>query len=503
MVALPIVLALAGIQCDAILQPVTAALQQNDLAKASSLLSAVPAECSQSSSFYALTGVTDELSGRTSEAEAAFRKAIELDPKSARLREQLGAVYLRNHQARKAADILSEAVTLDPANPVVKKFLIGAYVETGVWQKAAALFNEIGGKNAASGDPIVLLWYAQTLIETGQVDRLERDLPADTHGLSSPLLFSVGTLLAQKGMYRSAVGYLEQIPESDADDAVYFNEGLAYSHLQQFEKARVCYFRAIDKHPHHVDAYFRNGLDYSAAGDRRKALPWLLRAYQWAPGRADISYALVEQLIDLGYFDTASRVLSDSRHGGKDDLLLTTAEGDLKQATDDAHSAETAYRSVIARQPHFVAALVGLARLKISASNDDEARSLLLRALSSDANDPGANAELGMLESRQRNWAAAQKHLREAWSRDKSRSSVAVELARVERHLNDPSAALKTITAIGPATQQTSAYHLELAEIYVQLHRPEDAQAQRKIVSDLQLAAHSELHFDEPKVYVY
>src|SRR5689334_14952146 len=103
MVVLPILLALAAIQCDASLQPVTAALQQNELAKALSLLAAVPPECSQSSSFYALTGVTDELSGRTVDAEAAFRKAIELDPKSARLREQLGAVYLRNHEAKKAA----------------------------------------------------------------------------------------------------------------------------------------------------------------------------------------------------------------------------------------------------------------------------------------------------------------------------------------------------------------------------------------------------------------
>ncbi len=81
MVVLPIVLALAAVQCDASLQPVTNALQQNDVAKASSLLAAVPAECSQSSSFYALTGVTDELSGKADQAESAFREAVSLDPK--------------------------------------------------------------------------------------------------------------------------------------------------------------------------------------------------------------------------------------------------------------------------------------------------------------------------------------------------------------------------------------------------------------------------------------
>jgi tetratricopeptide (TPR) repeat protein len=294
--------------------------------------------------------------------------------KSARLREQLGAVYLRNHNAKKAADILSEAVALDPANPVAKKFLIGAYVETGAWQKAATLFDEIGGISAASGDPIVLLWYARTLVETSQVDRLERDLPPDRTGLSSAFFFSVGTLLAQKARYRSAVRYLERIPETDADDAVYFNEGLAYSHLQEFEKARERYFRAIDKHPRHVDAYFRTGLDYSAAGDQRKALPWLLRAHQWAHDRADISYAFVEQLVELNYLDTANQILSESQQSSKGDLLLTTGEGDLKQAKHDVGGAEAAYRSVLARQSTFVPALVGLARLKVSTSNNQEAR---------------------------------------------------------------------------------------------------------------------------------
>jgi hypothetical protein len=108
-----------------------------------------------------------------------------------------------------------------------------------------------------------------------------------------------------------------------------------------------------------------------------------------------------------------------------------------------------------------------------------------------------------MLESREQNWVAAQKHLQEAWSRNKSRSAVAVELARVERRLNNPAAALKTITEITATTQQAPAYHLELAAIYTQLHRTADAQVQRQIVSDLQISAHTELHFEEPKIYVY
>ncbi len=98
-------------------------------------------------------------------------------------------------------------------------------------------------------------------------------------------LFSLGTQLAQQGKYQQAIATLRQIPAEDADDAVYFNLGLASSHLRLYNEARGYYFRAIDKHPGHALAYFRVGLDYAAEGQGRKALPWFFRASQFAPGR--------------------------------------------------------------------------------------------------------------------------------------------------------------------------------------------------------------------------
>ena len=73
----------------------------------------------------ALTGVTEELSGKSDEAEAEFKRAIVLDPSSARLKAQLGAAYLRNKKPALAAEVLREAVALDLYNPAAKKYLIG------------------------------------------------------------------------------------------------------------------------------------------------------------------------------------------------------------------------------------------------------------------------------------------------------------------------------------------------------------------------------------------
>ena len=134
-----------------------------------------------------------------------------------------------------------------------------------------------------ASDPTILLWFTQALLETKQSDRLAAFLKAQQSRLSPPTLFSLGTLFAKHRDYANAIKYLEQIPPELTDDAVYFNLGLAHSHLRQFENARRCYFQAIDKNPDHVESYFRVGLDFASSGDLRKALPWLFRAREFAP----------------------------------------------------------------------------------------------------------------------------------------------------------------------------------------------------------------------------
>src|SRR6185312_9176973 len=117
-----------------------------------------------------------------------------------------------------------------------------------------------------------------------------------------------------------------------ADEAVEFNLGLVYSHLRRFERARKHYFSAIDRNPNYVEAYFHVGLDYAASGEARRAIPWLLRAHESSPERADISYALAEQLIGLEYFQTAEQVVTAALQRTPTDALVQTAEGDVKQA---------------------------------------------------------------------------------------------------------------------------------------------------------------------------
>jgi tetratricopeptide (TPR) repeat protein len=354
-----------------------------------------------------------------------------------------------------------------------------------------------------SNDPTVFLWFARALLETRQSARLTKFLSALHSPPSPPVLFSLAMLFARHGDYRQAIHYFQQIPPQLADDAVYFNIGLAYSRLRQFEEARKCYFEAIDKQSAHVEAYFRVGLDFAASGDLRKAVPWLLRARELAPERADIAYALTEQLLILQYVDTAEQISSKALAANPQNPLLRAARGDVLLARGKIPEAVESYQSALTLAPKLPGALLGLARVASTHGNTAEASQKLQEVLSIDPENPVVNAELGSIEVEAANWTDAYRHLAKAWSSDRSNLTVALHLARSLQHLNRAADALQVLQPLATALRDSPTFHSELAQIYGQLHRTAEAQAERGEAANLQANGQHSLHFEDPTTYVH
>ncbi len=506
MVVLPIILLTVVAGCDDSVKSAIAALQQNNPAQALTLLEPLRSQCTQSSSFYEVLGLANELSGNKSAAEESLRRAVRLDAASPRLLTELGATLLKNNKPVDASKALNEALKLDPSNPVTLKYAIGAAVGSRNWPRAAELFRQLNIENNSrllEEEPILTLWLAQTFLETKQADQLDAMLAAHQSSMPPGLLFSLGTLFAQHAMYKQAVEYFKLVPADMADDALYFNLGLSYSHLQQFDDARRSYFAAIDKHPDHVDAYFHVGLDYVASGKTRMGVPWLYKAQSLAPARSDIAYALAGQLIALEYFNSAKEVLARAFESAPHDALLLSAEGDLKRAQGDTAAAVISYRKALTEKPGFPPALVGLARADLETGKEAEARSLLNTALARDPKDPVVNGEIGLVEARNGRWDAALQHLEQAWQENHSNPTIGLELARAYQQKARPEDALRLLQSISPEMEDSAAFHFQLAQIYTLLHRPADAHAERDAFTELQANNQNVLRFDNPHTYVH
>lgn len=497
-------LALASTACDDTAASAERALKAGNISEAAGVLASAGGSCSESRSFLEMKGIAAEMTGDLPAAEQAFRSALALEPKSARLLTYLGATWLAEGNAAEAAKALDNATVLDPSNPTTLKYLAAAYVQLNDWGGAGAIFDRLGGEKneALTRDPAAFLWLARIFIETKQPERLERLLAAGHGPMPSALLFSLGTLLAQHGMYEQARDYLERIPVADADEAVEFNLGLVYSHLRRFDVARKHYFDAIDKHPNYVEAYFHTGLDYAANGEPRRAIPWLFRAHESSPERADVSYALAEQLIGLEYFQTAEQVVTAALEKSPTDALLLSAEGDVKQAKGDATRSMQAYEKILAVHPGFAPAMIGVARASASQGNGQRALKTLRAVLSREPANADANGELGSLEVRRGEWKAAVEHLNRAWAEYQANPKVALDLARALVGLSRPEEALRLIMSLPPDSRSSRAACIALEKIYTQLHRDRDAEAER---AQLRLAAQHEdtLRFTNPGTYVH
>lgn len=506
MVLLPILLLSVVAGCDDNVKAAVVALQQNNPAQALTLLEPLHTRCTSSSAFYEVLGLANELAGNKSAAEESLRMAVKLDATSPRLLTELGATLLKNDKPAEASKPLDEALELEPSNPVTLKYDIGAAVGSRNWPRAAELFGELNTENKnrlLQQEPILILWLAQTLLETKQNDQLETLLATCRNSMPTGLLFSLGTLFAQHAMYKQALEYFKLVPGEAADDALHFNIGLCYSHLQQFDNARRSYFAAIDKQPDHVNAYFHVGLDYVANGNPRMGVPWIYKAQSLAPGRPDIAYALVGQLIALEYFNSAKEVLGRASESAPRDPLLMTAEGDLKRAQGDTTGAVASYQRALTENPGLPAALVGLARIDLETGKETEARGLLNTALARDPQDPVANGEMGLFEARAGNWDAALGRLERAWEQNHSNPTIALELARAYQEKARPEDALTLLQSIGPEMEDSAPFHLQLMQVYTLLHRPGDAQLQRNAFSELQASSENVLRFDNPHTYVH
>jgi Flp pilus assembly protein TadD len=85
-------------------------------------------------------GITMQLQGRLDDARTAFQKAVELDPKSAEYRANLGALELARADPKSAEESLKEAIRINPNHSLALYNLGIAVAEQGRNAEAVPFF---------------------------------------------------------------------------------------------------------------------------------------------------------------------------------------------------------------------------------------------------------------------------------------------------------------------------------------------------------------------------
>ena len=371
--------------------------------------SAAPAADSQ---YYFLLGRHLENSGQIDEAIAAFKRAMELDPKSGDLHAELAGLYARQNKPVEAVAEADAALKLDPDNADAQRVLGMAYAE----------FADRNLPLRPGDDPGKYRAMAIAAFEKARAD-----------GSDLGLDFVLGQLYLQSGAFVQAIPLLQRVVDSQPgaieptvllstaqesagrpDDAVATLEALLRENPGSYRaQIRVAEIREQQEQwSAAADAYARaQALNARAPLASRRAVA-LLSAGRAAEARDVVQSALgsgrpdAKEPVLLYLLAESQRVLKDleAAHATAQKLLAANPS-DVRglhvlslilQDKGDTKGAERTLRDIIAKDPLDANALNSLGYMFAERGERlDEAVSLLQRALKVEPGNPSYLDSLG------------------------------------------------------------------------------------------------------------
>ena len=252
---------------------------------------------------------------------------------------------------------------------------------------------------------------------------------------------------AQSAYQQAIVQFQKANEQGDGSAELFLNMGSAYSHLQEFDKAKECYFQSIQLNSDNAAPYVRIGADYLTQNIPPQALAWLTRAVVIDPKDQEGLFLLATALVNGKYYETAQTYLEKYVVLRPDDAKGWLLLGDAYLNDEQPENGLKNYKSALALLPQLASAhyLVGYAYYQLNDLTD------------------------------------AEKYLRESLQIDPTLMEAHLWLAEIAYRQNQNDDALKQLQIIMDARPPSADTSHLLAKIYIRAKRYDEA---RKILLD-------------------
>lgn len=166
------------------------------------------------SSYHSALGSLDLRKGEKARAEAEFKKAIELDPKSSTPHVALAMLYWSNNDLKAADQALKTAADLAPSNSPVRMRYVDFKLRTGAAAEAKAMLEDINGKLPDYLPPRVALLKIACAEQKKEdcADRVQNILAQDPVNFEA--VYQDALISASKGDIAKAIRELEFLTSS-------------------------------------------------------------------------------------------------------------------------------------------------------------------------------------------------------------------------------------------------------------------------------------------------
>lgn len=308
----------------------------------------------------------------------------------------------------------------------------------------------------------------------------------ELHPESIPLRVELASALIASGQLDAALDQDTQILKADpANLAAQINAATVYFRQGDVNRARYMFELIHKAHPDNLNAAIGLGYVYIKMLRYDQAAALLAPLAGAHPGNLDLEYVLAYAQIQSG--DDADGVprmekVAQARHDAAAWMIAAStlfAKRKFAQARDDAEQA-------IALNPQTPGAQALAGQARYALGDIDKAIPEFQAALRQNPRDFTANLYLGIIRSRQRDFATARPLLELAVELIPDHPLARLELAKVNAMTGHENDAVKELETLEKQTPQWIDPHIELATLYYKLHRPADGQRERDIVAQLQ-----------------
>ena len=358
-----------------------------------------------------LLGIVRGRQKRYAEAEALFRRVLQLAPKSLVAHRNLAEALIAQNKPGAALDEYKEVAKLAPGDYSARVEL--ARLHLGRGEFAAALSNlESIPKDRFPSDAIPA--QAASLLGLGRREEAAALIP---RAKQSPKLAAE---LAEVFLDGNAPEYAIQTADAAlagtqrAPARLYYIKGRALQATGNSSAALTNLQQALARDPNSVDILIAIAALEASRNNHEKSLDLLKRAYVLQPESPAVLRPLVVEGMKAGQRKTAlaaAQALADESADNLGDLYLAAAamlEG------QDFETASSIFQKYVAQRPEDSKAFLGLGISELAQQHYEEAAKALTRSLQLDPNQADAEYQLGVLADRKGDSAQAIQHFERA-----------------------------------------------------------------------------------------
>jgi tetratricopeptide (TPR) repeat protein len=390
--------------------------------------------------YYFLVGRYLEGAGKVDEAVTAFRKAIELDPRSAEPRAELAGLYARQDKAPEAIATAEDALRVDPRNQEANRVL-GSVLATLLEQKQAA---RPGDDVASYGKRAIAALEIARADGTGDLSidlalarlYLDQDRPADAIPLLRRVVgeqpqYAEGSMLladAQEsaGAADAAVETLTRLlDEQPQFSRARLQLAELYEHQRRWPQAADEWARVQTLNPRNTEVAARRASALLNAGRSAEARDVLRDALKITPNDVHMSFLMAQAQRDLGDLHAAEETARSLQTAHPEDIRTTYLLGQMLEAQGRHQAVVDLLKPEIDRlraaratggQIAMLLASEGLALQQLK--RHDDALAILKEAVSLSPDDTNVQFQLGATFDRAGRQPEAEKVFREIIAKD-------------------------------------------------------------------------------------